>query len=70
LLRQSGNTNHDEIKNTHAKATVESAKNAKQQLGSETTLEGNVMTLGLGEVREVLEPMIDKAVADKGAHSY
>lgn len=60
-LQTTGDPNSADIRHTHSVNTVRSAQQVQSKLGERSTLEGNVMSLGLADVAPVLKPKVAKA---------
>lgn len=61
-LRNSGDVNPTSTQATHRENTLAAARDTKGRLSQKTTVSGNVAKLGLDDVAETLEPMIDEAI--------
>ena len=69
ILRQKGTVNSDEIKQAHSKGVIEAAKDVRETLNTETTSYGNTIGLGLSDLKDVIEPKVNKALEDKGLNN-
>jgi len=59
-LEQSGDVNAPVLQIVHQANTMAAASDVEKRLGEHTRIEGSVCTLGLGDMREHLEPAIQK----------
>lgn len=60
-LRRSGETNPGDIQGAHAAGKSAAIKDAESRFGERTRAKGAVVTLGLGDMKHVLGPAIERA---------
>ena len=59
-LKNENSSNSDAIKKMHQKGVTSAAESVRERLNSKTTINGNVIHLGLEEFKGYLEPIIEK----------
>lgn len=65
ILQQTGDSNADSIKDTHSKNTLAAGIDLMQHLDDESYMEGNALHLGFSDMKEDLEPAVQKVVGDQ-----
>lgn len=59
-LRSTSDSNNDDIRTTHQENTAESVKDVQGELDTKSSMEGNVFRLGIGDMKEHLEPALER----------